>query len=591
MKQGIARVRIFAAVVACAVALMLPLTAHASGPVSNPATVVADGFESTPAGYTVTQLPWYDQASPAVWAPVSQWHRSGSYGLWCAGSLAGQTSYPLHTSSYARWLVPALADYYSSSLSFWYVMPSVGAGDAEGLMVAWKPANTSDAEDSHKGLGVFPLTSTWRNSTWSLTATSNATDLSRQAGALDIVFTSQDPGFYNGTATTGQGPTIDDLLVTGWKFGPAQNLALGVNGTTAHLRWDTPAASTVTAAIPDDRPIAYRVYRAPNDGKYAWVERTSGSITATSFDDDMSGLSGSYLYAVQAEDQLPITDGSDVGYSQLVVSDPHTFTLGAGAPVFTITGLPVGGLTKSSVTASCTTTETAAYSMVATLDGAPYTLGTQQVSTDGTHTLTVHMTTSAGASEQTVSFFIDTTKPVTTNNAPSGTQLAAVKVTLTASDAGSGVAHTYYLLDSATKTATLYTVPIPVSWGDHTLYYYSVDVAGNVEVQKSVKLSLRQPTTISIAASPSTGTHRHTQTLYGYISPGTRSYKVKVQYQRPYSTRWYTAYVYTITSGSKGKWSYRYVPMLKGTYHWKASWAGNSTRYTSTSRTLSVKVK
>jgi hypothetical protein len=101
------------------------------------------------------------------------------------------------------------------------------------------------------------------------------------------------------------------------------------------------------------------------------------------------------------------------------------------------------------------------------------------------HTLEFYSTDGAGNTEdaQTVSFTVaavDTLKPTTTSNAQPA-YVGSASIALTASDGvnGSGVAHTYYVLDGAARQegATVSTS----TPGAHTLEFWSVDEVGNVE--------------------------------------------------------------------------------------------------------------
>jgi len=84
-------------------------------------------------------------------------------------------------------------------------------------------------------------------------------------------------------------------------------------------------------------------------------------------------------------------------------------------------------------------------------------------------------------------FRTDGVAPVTTSDAPDGWQSADVTVTLTATDAGSGVNYTRYKLNSS-ATAT-YTAPIVISTeGTNTLQFFSVDKANNVEATKTATI-------------------------------------------------------------------------------------------------------
>jgi hypothetical protein len=83
----------------------------------------------------------------------------------------------------------------------------------------------------------------------------------------------------------------------------------------------------------------------------------------------------------------------------------------------------------------------------------------------------------------------DTTPPVTTCDI-TGTN--PVTITLTATDDDSGVNHTYYKIDDGTYA--MYTAPVQdTDVGDHTVYYYSTDLAGNVETEKSTDYTVEAP--------------------------------------------------------------------------------------------------
>ena len=92
---------------------------------------------------------------------------------------------------------------------------------------------------------------------------------------------------------------------------------------------------------------------------------------------------------------------------------------------------------------------------------------------------------------------IDTTAPVTSDDAPAAWAKGAVTVHLTATDAGSGVAGTQYKLDGGGWTSgTQATVS---GNGVHTLAYRSTDELGTVEADKSctVRIDTVRPTTVA----------------------------------------------------------------------------------------------
>lgn len=79
----------------------------------------------------------------------------------------------------------------------------------------------------------------------------------------------------------------------------------------------------------------------------------------------------------------------------------------------------------------------------------------------------------------------DTTAPVTLDNAPAGSVNKDTTVTLSATDAGSGVQATYFTVDGGAQQAG--TAIVLTAEGAHTLVYWSVDWSGNVE-QKHTRL-------------------------------------------------------------------------------------------------------
>lgn len=114
--------------------------------------------------------------------------------------------------------------------------------------------------------------------------------------------------------------------------------------------------------------------------------------------------------------------------------------------------------------------------------------------------------------------------PPTTSASLSGTTgengwyLSAVQVALSAVDnsGGSGVSQTQYQIDSNTGTWQIYSVPFSVSAdGVHTVYYKSVDAAGNWETEKNtvVKIDTTSPTGSFVIQNGSTETYSTTVEL------------------------------------------------------------------------------
>ena len=139
-----------------------------------------------------------------------------------------------------------------------------------------------------------------------------------------------------------------------------------------------------------------------------------------------------------------------------------------------------------------------------TVDGgswSPYTVPVTVA--DGTHTIGYRSVDKAGNVEtaKTVEVRKDgaapSTKATFADPSDSGWHNAAVPVTLTATDAGSGVDSIEYALDGGAWTP--YTAAVAISGeGTHTLLYRAKDKAGNVEPDKAatVKIDATKPTVL-----------------------------------------------------------------------------------------------
>jgi hypothetical protein len=112
----------------------------------------------------------------------------------------------------------------------------------------------------------------------------------------------------------------------------------------------------------------------------------------------------------------------------------------------------------------------------------------------------------------------DVMPPVTTDNAPQGWVSKGTTVSFSAADDSSGVAATYFKLDGGAQqtgnTVTLTTM------GTHTLVYWSVDWAGNVEQPHSVTVNINpQDVSASVQMTQQGATfHRVTGKYVGSVT-------------------------------------------------------------------------
>ncbi|EKN64723.1 fibronectin type III domain-containing protein [Neobacillus bataviensis LMG 21833] len=134
------------------------------------------------------------------------------------------------------------------------------------------------------------------------------------------------------------------------------------------------------------------------------------------------------------------------------------------------------------------------------IDGAEFTEGTSfTIEQEGVHTLTFYSVDNAGNIEDknTVEVKVDKTAPVTVSNVDEKWNTAGVNVELTAADDLSGVKATYYSIDGAElNEGTSFTIE---KEGIHTLTFYSVDNAGNIEDKNTVEVKVDKTAPVTVS--------------------------------------------------------------------------------------------
>jgi hypothetical protein len=512
-------------------------SAAVTGPAATPAVIRSEGFETLPygSGLTIEPVDLLPTAT-AYWGRITQRSYAGSYGLWCAGSVPGNPAasgwtsfggmYPDFTYGLATFDLAQLSGYYSSTLAYRYLMPSLGAADADSFNVMWGTSGTS--WDTHPGR---PVTPTWASESWDLSAPANSMNMSRKAGIVRFGFVDLLEDFSQ-SPTTGEGATIDDVVVSGYKFGPVRSFAASVVGGKARLTWQTPWRST-EATGSEERPVAYRVWRAPDVAPYAWTELTSSRQSALEFDDPAS-LDGTYRYAVQAWDT-----GSGVGYgshSSAALSlgtpaappaAPSGLVLAPSAPAPSVQLTWADNATGEDGYVVERSENGGAFEGAATLpaDSTSYRDALEGLSGarqwGSTWTYRIRAVGGGGGSgyATTAGIRLDTTPP-TTPAAVGASYVSPASITIIANDTQSGVAWTEYQVDtSAPASGSVAVVP---AYGTHTIIYRAMDVAGNLgDWSAPQAFTVLTPTSVSVpGVSPSRPTHGKYATFTAYASPG-----------------------------------------------------------------------
>ncbi len=240
--------------------------------------------------------------------------RANHTGLWCAGTHGTWPNYQPATGGaegtqgFATVDLAALSGFYSANLAFDYTMPSLLPKDNTGLFAPFSLTWDYVPTNGQPTVVGLPIVASWVHKTYSLSQTGGDVALSRQPGTAVFSFAQAQLG---GASGSGQGPTIDNVAVTGWKYGPVRSLM--TTGTTS-LTWNRPWRSTAATST-EDRTISYRVWKKTS-GQGDWTELTaSGRLTGAGDSvtyDTLAPTSG-VAFIVQAWDS-----GTGDGYGQYV---------------------------------------------------------------------------------------------------------------------------------------------------------------------------------------------------------------------------------------------------------------------------------
>ncbi len=350
----------------------------------------------------------------------------------------------------------------------------------------------------------------------------------------------------------------------GWVTGNAGAISHTTNGGTTWTAQTSGTTQTLYDAYATDANNAWAVggagviYHTTNTGT-TWAAQTSGTTQAQR---GITGAGGS-LWACGAG------------------GTGRTYLIDATPPVTTASGLQAGATTGwqtsgQTVTLAASDAQSGVSATYYKVDG-----GAQQtysapfsVSTQGSHAVVYWSVDKGGNIETSHTGYvnIDATPPTTTatglqgaNN--TGWQTAGQTVTLTATDAVSGVSTTNYQMDGG--ATQLYGGPFVVSAsGTHTLVYWSTDNAGNAETKKQgyVNIDTSAPTTTATGLQPTATTGWQNVSQVVSLAANDALSGVATTY-------------YTIDSGTRQTYTSAFAMTTQGSHkvtYWSVDAVGNS---------------
>ena len=160
--------------------------------------------------------------------------------------------------------------------------------------------------------------------------------------------------------------------------------------------------------------------------------------------------------------------------------------------------------------------------------------------------------------------------------------------------------------------------------GAHTLEFWSVDVAGNIETHKAVNFTVTAPVPPTTGVTQSIVTIKTEDNarlrrgvgLEGELTPASGGEVVSIYVMVPGSTTWTLlstsavvveehndeadddayeadddAYEADTDASTTAKWAYRYSPVARGTYRFQARFAGDADSTASVTRIVRVNVR
>jgi hypothetical protein len=127
--------------------------------------------------------------------------------------------------------------------------------------------------------------------------------------------------------------------------------------------------------------------------------------------------------------------------------------------------------------------------------------------------------------------------------------------------------------------------------GSHTVEYWAQDIARNASAHVTKTFTIgKQSTTLTIKSNHSSTTHNHTIVLSGSLKPGLpANTHVVLQWRKSGSSVWRG--LSTRHTSASGAYSFSYKATSRGTFYFRATFAGSSAFAAKTSSSVGVRVK
>jgi hypothetical protein len=334
----------------------------------------------------------------------------------------------------------------------------------------------------------------------------------------------------------------------------------------AEYRLDEAGGST---SGPDGAPVSFAVGAiGPHSFEYFSTDYAGNSSAYGPYP------SFSYFVGVVSTPETTLTGGVPGGWVSgnvpisLVATDTDGGQPGSGVANIKWRYLPSGSM-------NTVTGATAAFS----------------VSAQGTSTIEYFATDNVGHAEapQTAIVRIDKTGPVLTDDRlPGYSGVLDSTLNLRAADLETGISAFEYRLDGGTTQTvpasgerTLGAAVRIVGAGSHTLVYAASDGLGNRSSQ-TVTLSFgKVPTSITLKTTAYSTRIRRPFIISGVLTPAPAGVRMVAEVKKPGSGRWsYSSArtTYGAVAGGGTNWWYRYTPLKRGTYTFRARYDGDATR-------------